>query len=113
VPSAEPYIRVQTCTPSGGCVAGGQLAGGFFTDAAEIRATINVANDLGESRGGLVAAGRISVYHGTGVVWFPEETSHEAFVTSDYTIPSRVPVCRWVLSYHLRPHAPGLGPRLP
>jgi hypothetical protein len=91
--TASPFVRLRTCVTSetgNTCSAGAQLAGGFFPEDKEIRATVSVGRrGLDAEPGSVINAGEISIYHGTGAVWFPNVTSDTAFVDDDYRIPSR------------------------
>lgn len=91
--SANPYIRMRTCAPNpttGGntCSASSQLPGAMDAATAQLTATVRL-RDLGATGGSVLGSNGVSVYHGTGVYWFPGITSDEAFV-DDFTVPSRV-----------------------
>jgi hypothetical protein len=99
--STDPYVRLRTCVTSdtgNTCSAGPQLRGGFFPEDKEIRATVEVGRrGLDAGPGALINAGEISIYHGTGLLWFPGITSDTAFVDDDYRIPSRADSVRLAL----------------
>jgi hypothetical protein len=91
--SANPFVALRTCVSSdtgNTCSAGAQLQGGFFPEDREIRATVQIGRrGLQAEPGSVINAGEISIYHGTGLLWLPGQTSDTAFVDDDYRIPSR------------------------
>jgi hypothetical protein len=89
--STSPYIRLLTCAPSdtgNTCSAGSQLPGGMDMGTALLTATLRL-RDLGAQPGDVIFGNGISVYHGTGMLWFPNVTSDTAFIDEEFTIPSR------------------------
>jgi len=89
--STAPYIRLQTCAPGGTgntCTAGSQLPGGMDMDTAALTATLRL-RDLGATPGALIGGNGLSVYHGTGMLWFPGVTSDTAFIDEEFAVPRR------------------------
>ena len=92
--SANPYIRLRTCAPDATtgqntCTAGNQLPGAMDATAALLTATTKL-KDLGATPGARIGSPLLSIYHGTGVLWFPNISSDSAYPDYDFTVPSRI-----------------------
>ncbi len=90
--SAAPYIRFRSCAPDPNgqntCTAGSQLPGAMDATTATLTATMKLGA-LSAQGGSLVGSSGISVYHGTGLLWFPGIASDDAAQDVDYVVPSR------------------------
>lgn len=91
--STAPYIRLRKCAPdpttgSNTCAASGQLPGAMDSATALLTATTRL-RDIGATGGQRIGSAGIVIYHGTGLLWFPNIRSDEMSVESEFVVPSR------------------------